>query len=175
VRLTLAELNALPLQDAAAALTACCGSEAWVAGMLARRPFATRAVALSAAGAVAATLTREDWLQAFAHHPRIGDRQAAADVSAMARDWSSREQSVAGVATQDVQAALAEANVAYERRFGFIFIICASGRSGQQILDALRARLRNAPEEEIVNAASEQRQITRLRLARLIHENDGEI
>lgn len=166
--LTLAQLDTMPEAEAAFKLAACCGSSKWVSGMVSRRPFATREKLLAAADEIAMTLHPKDWLEAFEHHPRIGERQAGAMVSATAADWSQGEQSASSRATEDTRAALIEANAEYETKFGFIFIICANGRSAGEILVALRDRLANEPDAEIFIAAREQQQITRLRLEKLV-------
>ena len=169
---TAAQLDALPAREAALKLADCCGSTAWVAGMLAHRPFCTRENALAVSEEIARELTRNDWLEAFAHHPRIGELNAAAGASPIATGWASSEQVASSIASAEVQAALADANAAYDTRFGFIFIICANGRSGEDILAALRARMGNERDAEIDNAAREQRRITRLRLEKLISNGE---
>lgn len=166
--LTIAELDRMTVSDAEAALEACCGSRSWIAGMLARRPFGSLDRVLTASDEAAEEITAADWLEAFAHHPRIGEQRAKASVSAGASAWSRSEQSAASASPEAIKARLAEGNRAYEERFGFIFIICASGRSAAEILDVLEHRLGNDRDGEIGNAAAEQRKITRLRLARLL-------
>ena len=164
--LTLARLNALPLAEAEEHLRACCGSTRWVEAMLARRPFARVDQLLAAADDAWRTSGPKDWDEAFAHHPRIGEHQAAAPVSATAKAWSAAEQAAAaGVA---VRAALAEANTAYEQRFGRIYLVCAAGRSAEELLADIAARMKNDPEREREVAVEEQRKITRLRLETLI-------
>ena len=166
--ITVAQLDTLPDAEAAFKLAACCGASAWVSGMLARRPFASRDQLFTASEEVARTLRDSDWLEAFAYHPRIGKRNSNAVVSTTAESWSIGEQSASATASTAVRAALADANAEYEERFGFIFIICASGRSADEILAALRERMDNEPGAEIFVAAREQQQITRLRLEKLI-------
>lgn len=158
--MTLAELNALPAPQALAALWQCCGSQVWVQRMCARRPFATADDVLRAAQETAAGLTAADWLESFAAHPRIGERSASA--------WSQAEQAAALNAEPGVQAQLAQANAEYEQKFGFIFIVFASGKTPEQILQMLRARMPNDRETEIRYAAAEQQQITRTRLQKLL-------
>jgi OHCU decarboxylase len=136
--------------------------------MVSRRPFHTRDRLLAAADEISLTLHPMDWLEAFEHHPRIGEKQAGAMVSATAADWSKGEQSASSRASEDTRAALIEANAEYEKRFGFIFIICANGRRAEEILAAMRERLANEPDTEIFIAAREQQQITRLRLEKLV-------
>ena len=166
--ITIAQFDAMPEAEAAFKLAACCGASAWVSGMLARRPFASRDQLFTASEEVARVLRESDWLEAFAHHPRIGERKSNAVVSTSAESWSTGEQSASAMASTVVRAALADANAKYEKRFGFIFIICASGRSADEILAALRERMDNEPGAEILVAAREQQQITRLRLEKLI-------
>jgi 2-oxo-4-hydroxy-4-carboxy-5-ureidoimidazoline decarboxylase len=168
VTLTLAQLNALPVAEAAEQLRACCGSSRWVEAILARRPFASMDHLLAAADEAWRATGPRDWDEAFAHHPRIGERQAAAQVSATAGAWSAGEQATAVGGGAAVRAALAEANAAYEQRFGRIYLVCAAGRSAEELLADVAARMRNDPEREREVAAEEQRKITRLRLNTLI-------
>jgi OHCU decarboxylase len=168
VTLTLARLNALPREAAAEQLRACCGSSRWVEAMLARRPFESVGDLLAAADEAWRTTGPQDWAEAFAHHPRIGERHAAAPVSATARAWSGGEQGAAAGAGAAARAALAEANEAYERQFGRIYIVCAAGRSAEEMLADIAVRMQNDPDRERAVAAEEQRKITRLRLETLI-------
>ena len=165
---TLDRLNALPPREAAEQLRACCGSSRWVEAMLARRPFESAADLLAAAEEAWTATGPEDWNEAFAHHPRIGERHAAAPVSTTARAWSAGEQDTAAGAGAAARAALADANEAYERRFGRIYIVCAAGRSAEEMLADIAVRMRNDPDLERAVAAEEQRKITRLRLKTLI-------
>ncbi|CAN5458501.1 2-oxo-4-hydroxy-4-carboxy-5-ureidoimidazoline decarboxylase [soil metagenome] len=169
---TVAPLDDMPDTAAATELTACCGSSAWVSGMLARRPFATTDVLLSAADEVADTLVENDWLEAFTHHPKIGARSANAAVSTTAKSWSAGEQSAVATADTTVMVALADANDAYEARYGFIFIVFANGRNASEILALLRTRMTNERSDEISIASAEQRKITRLRLGKLVMSGD---
>ncbi|HEY0306212.1 MAG TPA: 2-oxo-4-hydroxy-4-carboxy-5-ureidoimidazoline decarboxylase [Longimicrobiales bacterium] len=156
----LAELNDLPPREAQAALLKCCGSRRWVKLMMAQRPFATTEDLLTAAEAVAHELTPDDWLEAFAAHPRIGERSESA--------WSQQEQAAALNAEQSVQERLARGNREYEAKFGFIFIVFASGKTPDEILALLEQRMKNERSTEIENAAGQQRQITRNRLQKLL-------
>ncbi len=153
---------------AAPLLRSCCGASAWVQAMLVHRPHRTLNTLLDAADNVWWSLTHEDWLEAFAHHPRLGEQRALADATTMSRDWSVAEQSRISDADLDTRAALAAANEAYEARFGYICIICAAGKTAAELLDITRARLTNTPTAELPIAAEEQRKITRLRLERLV-------
>ena len=166
--ISVARLDAMPAAETAFKLAACCGASAWVSRMLIRRPFGSREQLFAAADEVAGTLEEADWLEAFAHHPKIGQRTSNAAVSTTAESWSVGEQSAVGAASTAVRAALSEANDTYEARFGFVFIICAAGRGAQEILGALRMRMQNDRSEEIRAAAREQQQITRLRLEKLL-------
>jgi OHCU decarboxylase len=168
VTTTLDRLNALPPLQVAEQLRACCGSSRWVEAMLVRRPFENIADLLAAADEAWRATGPEDWDEAFAHHPRIGARHAAAPVSATALTWSAGEQGTAAGAGAPALAALAEANEAYERRFGWIYIVCAAGRSAEEMLADITVRMKNDSERERAVAAEEQRKIMRLRLQTLI-------
>lgn len=155
-----AMLNAFSPADARAALTRCCGASRWVEAMLARRPFASAAALFADAEASWSTMGREDFLEAFSHHPRIGAR-ASNDA------WASQEQARVAEAGAEIRQALLAANEEYERRFGYTFIVCATGKSAGEMLALLRARLPNNPTRELGVAAAEQARITRLRLEKL--------
>jgi 2-oxo-4-hydroxy-4-carboxy-5-ureidoimidazoline decarboxylase len=157
-------LNALPADEAGAALARCCGSARWVAGMLARRPWASTAALYADAAALWAALGRDDFLEAFAQHPRIGARGDGDE----ARDtWARQEQARVADAAAGTRRSLADANERYLRRFGYIFIVCATGRSAAEMLALLEERLDNDPARELAIAAGEQARITRLRLGKL--------
>jgi 2-oxo-4-hydroxy-4-carboxy-5-ureidoimidazoline decarboxylase len=158
--MTLPELNDLPPAEAQQTFLRCCGSRRWVKLMTARRPFATAADLLAAADEVARELAPEDWLEAFAAHPRIGERSASA--------WSQQEQAAALDAEASVQERLARGNREYEAKFGFIFIVFASGKTPEQILSLLEHRMEHDRDMEIRTAAREQQQITRNRLQKLL-------
>jgi 2-oxo-4-hydroxy-4-carboxy-5-ureidoimidazoline decarboxylase len=152
--------------DAAARLLfACCGSSRWVARMLARRPFGDRSAALSAAREEWFALDERDWRDAFAQHPAIGDRAALRRQFSATQDLSSREQSGVTGASDEVLDALAALNRQYADKFGYIFIVRATGRSAEEMLTLLRERLQNSPRNELLIAAEQQAQITALRLA----------
>jgi len=172
VKLTLDRLNALPPREAAERFRSCCGSFRWVEAMLLRRPFENLEALLAAADDAWVATGPTDWDEAFAHHPRIGERRAAAPVSEAARAWSAGEQGAAVGADATTRAALAEATQAYERRFGRIYLVCAAGRSAEDLLADIETRMGNDPERERGVAAEEQRKITRLRLLALIGAGD---
>lgn len=167
--MTIDELNALPEDEAFVALQRCCGSTAWVRGMLARRPFASTASLFAAADEVWAQATRGDVLEAFEHHPRIGaNLDELRRKYASTATWSSGEQAAVSEADEATLRALRDGNVAYEQRFGHIFIVCATGKSAAEMLEILQSRLPNAPDEELRIAAGEQAKITRIRLEKLL-------
>jgi 2-oxo-4-hydroxy-4-carboxy-5-ureidoimidazoline decarboxylase len=148
-------------------LRTCCGSTRWVEGMEQQRPFRDEASLLSAALEVWWGLGQDDWREAFAHHPKIGDRDALERRFASTAHLSAEEQRGVERAGSDVLTALAKANGIYEETFGYIFIVCATGRSAEEMLAILRERLANDPAVEIRHAASEQAAITALRLKAL--------
>jgi OHCU decarboxylase len=160
-------LNALSTPEAERRFLQCCGARAWAREMAARRPFAGADALYAEGDRVANRLGPADWREAFAAHPRIGEEAATGAGRAVA--WSAQEQAAAGAAPVD-PAALAAAHRAYEARFGYIFIICATGRTAAEMLAALERRLRHTPEQELQVAAAEQRRITRLRLGKLLRE-----
>ncbi len=166
--MTLDELNRLPVAEARAAFERCCGAGEWIERMVAARPFSGAADLYDVAGRAAATLTERDWREAFAHHPKIGDRESLARRFGSTAVWASQEQQGAAAATAGTLDALAEGNRAYEEKFGYIFIVCATGRSAEEMLALLRARLPNDPGRELAIAAEEQMKITRLRLEKLL-------
>jgi OHCU decarboxylase len=157
-----AVVNALPPDDAREALARCCGSARWVAGMLGRRPFASNEALHAAADEVWQGLGPADFLEAFAAHPKIGEKKTSATSA-----WSAQEQARASDASTDAASALRALNETYDQRFGHIFIICATGKTAGEILTALRARLSNDPDTELAVAAAEQARITHLRLEKL--------
>jgi allantoicase len=161
-------LNVMDEPELRAVLANYLAAPAWIDRMMASRPFATPAALFAASDAAANALHDEDWLEAFRHHPRIGERKAERVQSDVASGWSAREQSAVQDAAGSDVAALAEGNREYERRFGHVFIVCASGRGAREMLGDLRARLRNDPSTELKAAAAEQRKITRLRLEKVL-------
>lgn len=132
--------------------------------MLARRPFASQAALLQAARDEWFALGEADWLEAFSHHPKIGDRASLEARFPATHDLSAREQSGVAAARSDVIDALAKDNATYCERFGFIFIVCATGKSAEEMLKLLRDRLDNDRATELRIAAEEQAKITALRL-----------
>ena len=138
--------------------------------MTAARRFANVDELLTKADSTWSSLSPQDWLEAFRAHPKIGEKKAAASQSEEARKWSAQEQSGIKDAAAETMAALDAGNRDYEQRFGFIFIVCATGKSSEEMLAILQARLQNDAETEIAVAAEEQRKITRLRLEKLLQQ-----
>jgi allantoicase len=161
----LVKLNAASREEALSMLGSLCGGGRFASKMEERRPFATDVSFVSAASDAFEDFSRSDWLEAFAAHPRLGDRAAGP------REASEQAAALAG--PEAVLGELASLNAEYEKRFGHIFIACAAGRPAAALLAALRARLGNAPDAELAIAAEEQKKITRLRLAKLLAEEGG--
>jgi OHCU decarboxylase len=161
-------VNALAPDEANRELLACCGSTRWAQAMVMRRPFDNEDELKRAADHVWWALDHDDWLEAFKRHPRIGGTKSEVAQSEQGARWSDGEQAGMREATNAVATELARLNDAYAERFGFIYIVCATGRRAEDLLDLLRARLTNDAASEIRVAAEEQRKITRLRLEKLL-------
>ncbi len=166
--MTLTELNALDPETAAGVLQRCCGSPQWVSQMLAARPFANLDHVIERSEEIWWRLSEADWKEAFRCHPQIGDLASLRDKFAATATWAEGEQSGVRSASEEILQKLAEGNRMYAERFGYIFIVCATGKSAEEMLNLLNARLVNPPEIEITLAASEQAKITRLRLEKLL-------
>jgi 2-oxo-4-hydroxy-4-carboxy-5-ureidoimidazoline decarboxylase len=164
------ELNRLPEDTAREELLRCCHSSRWVEFMVSRRPFDSFNDLLKAADEGFAGLSREDWLEAFGGHAKIGDVNSLRAKYANTKDWSSNEQSGVNDAQEAVIEGLADGNAAYEKRFGHIFIVCATGKTAAQMLDILQSRIDNEPSQELKIAANEQIKITKIRLEKLCQE-----
>jgi 2-oxo-4-hydroxy-4-carboxy-5-ureidoimidazoline decarboxylase len=153
-------LNAAAPDEARRMLGACCGAARWVDAMLAARPFSSMEAMHEAARACWRAVDRAGVLEAMSHHPRIGDLASASATDA-------REQAGAATAEAAIKAALVEGNRAYEARYGHIYLVCATGKSGAELLAILQSRLQNDPDTELRVAATEQEKITALRLDKL--------
>ncbi|HEX5658505.1 MAG TPA: 2-oxo-4-hydroxy-4-carboxy-5-ureidoimidazoline decarboxylase [Polyangiales bacterium] len=163
-----AVLNALDTRGAFQALQRCCGSHRWVEGMLRLRPFASTSTLMESADTVWRGLARADYLEAFAHHPAIGaDVAKLREKFASTAGWSSQEQAGVQSANEDTLLALRDGNVEYRDKFGYVFLVCATGKSADEMLALLQARLPNAADDELRIAAAEHEKITRIRLAKL--------
>jgi 2-oxo-4-hydroxy-4-carboxy-5-ureidoimidazoline decarboxylase len=166
--MTLSDLNALAPAARAEALATCCGAAAWVATLSEQFPFTSAAALYEAAERAWHNLSEADWREAFTHHPKIGDVNALKEKFASTATWAAGEQGAVQQASQDTLEVLAAGNDAYERQFGYIFIVCATGKSAAEMLALLEARLPNDPSQEIYVAMGEQGKITRLRLEKLL-------
>jgi allantoicase len=155
-------LNAAGDETAVRDLLRCCGSSNWAKRMAGIRPFSNIDEFEEAADRVWALCSREDWLEAFAAHPKIGQRSN--------NEWSRKEQAGTNEPTADIQAALERGNEQYAKKFGYIFIVCATGKTASQILENLQQRLANDSESELYHAAEQQQLITHLRLRKLLSE-----
>ena len=161
-------LNSLQHDEAVKALLQCCGSKRWAENVARARPHASLETLIANANDTWWALDRDDWLEAFRSHPKIGEKKAVARVSDQSRQWSGQEQAGVGSASRETADAIAALNWAYEQKFGFIFIICATGKTSDEMLKSLKKRLENDAETELPIAAGEQSKITELRLKKLI-------
>jgi 2-oxo-4-hydroxy-4-carboxy-5-ureidoimidazoline decarboxylase len=177
----LARWNQLPVQEAVEEILPCCSSRAWADRLAAQRPFRDVASLLAASDETWSNLGAADWMDAFRGHPRIGESSAAQSASTQSgatqsrsdrpgsdrsSTWSDQEQRNVATADERLKVALGDANREYEQRFRHIFIVCATGKSGKEILEILQRRLRNDETTELREAAEQQRLITRIRLTK---------
>jgi 2-oxo-4-hydroxy-4-carboxy-5-ureidoimidazoline decarboxylase len=163
--------NELPAGAAQQALLDCCSAPGWAAQMAAARPFPSAGDAIRQSGAIVATLTVPSLADALAGHPRIGERADAsgeAPMRSQAAGWSAQEQSGVDAEDAGTRQALAEANLRYEHRFGHIYLVCAAGRTGAELLSVLRDRLQNGPEDEWQVVRAELQKINALRLQQIL-------
>ncbi|HBJ37189.1 MAG TPA: 2-oxo-4-hydroxy-4-carboxy-5-ureidoimidazoline decarboxylase [Planctomycetaceae bacterium] len=160
-------LGQLTDQELSRVLSRCCSSTAWVDRVVAQRPYADGIDLHVAADRAFNALSEPDWLEAFAGHPKIGDIDQLRIKFGGDKLWSKTEQSQIARADERTLASLVQQNGAYERKFGFIFIVCATGKSAEQMCDLLNTRLGNDRQTEIGNASAEQRKITHLRIDKL--------
>jgi 2-oxo-4-hydroxy-4-carboxy-5-ureidoimidazoline decarboxylase len=160
----LARWNELTPLDAAHEILPCCGSQRWAHALARMRPFPDAPALLAQSEEIWGLLDPADWDEAFSSHPRIGEKKAPVSATAKSAAWSSQEQSTVGQSAKDVRQRLKEANEEYEQRFGRIYIVCATGKSAEEMLAILFRRLQNDEATELREAAEQQRQITQLRL-----------
>lgn len=162
------QLNAWTDTEFCAALQRCCGASRWVQLMLDARPFSCDAAVFEAADRCWTQMNRSDVLEAFSHHPKIGANIESLRAKFQnTASWSASEQASVSQASDAVLEALSQGNIDYEARFGYIFIVCATGKSASEMLSLLQARLGNPPDVEWHLAAAEQAKITRIRLEKL--------
>lgn len=159
--MTLVELNRLPERAAEREFMRCCGSKRWAHLMAAERPFGNAEVLSAIAQRLWWSLEAADWLEAFAAHPRIGERATST--------WSAEEQARTAATPEEVRERLVRGNREYERRYGYTFLVCATGKTGDEMVAILERRLHNEPGDELQIAADEQRKITELRLEKLLN------
>jgi len=168
-------LNQLSEDDFRASMLLCCGSTLWVQRMFSQRPFASTLHLSACADWCWWTLPESEWREAFLAHPRIGgnieslrEKFKGSGASAPSPSWEGEEQSGTKHADEAVLRGLADGNEEYEGRFGHVFLICATGKSADEMLEALRARRHNTPQQELLIAAGEQAKIAQLRIAKII-------
>lgn len=164
----LRHLNLLQPEAAESEFLKCCGSKAWAQQMSRQLPFRGERDLLETAEQVWWSLAPEDWLEAFRSHPKIGEQNAANQASGTSLSWSRTEQKGVANASAGTMELLQQLNQRYEQKFGFIYIVCATGKSSEELLKILQERLANEPETELRIAAAEQALITQLRLNKLL-------
>ena len=158
--------NTLDKPIAAKHLMNCCGSTNWVSRMMEHFPFAGEAALVDCATAIWYSCSESDWRESFTHHPKIGD------LKSLAEKFAGKEQAGVAVATLETIKALADGNAEYESKFGFIFIVCATGKSAEEMLQLLQDRLKNTTEEELHIAMGEQQKITIIRFKKLLTQGN---
>jgi OHCU decarboxylase len=163
-------LNNLSASQAESIFLDCCGSREWARRMIEARPFTSEEELLLRAEQIWWVLQPTDWLEAFAAHPKIGAKKAAPSQAERAAEWSKGEQAGMDDAADLTREELARVNVEYEQKFGRIYIVCATGKSAEEMLEICRERLNSSPENELPIAAEEQRKITEIRLRKLLQD-----
>ncbi len=163
--LSLSKLNSLEPDLAKENFHRCCGSYVWAERMTNLRPFESVTDLFVKADAVWFSLKKQDFLEAYSHHPQIGD------ASALKANWTSQEQTGVSFADENTLKALSQGNKEYFSKFGFVFLICATGKQASEMLESLQKRLQNDLETEIKNASLETSKITRIRLEKLLSES----
>ncbi len=162
--MNLARWNDLSEQEAVREILPCCGSRRWAQTLAHLRPFSSDAELAEKADEVWRQLDGVDWDEAFASHPRIGEKKAPKSATEKSAQWSGQEQSGVAEAAAELQERLRSGNEKYEQQFGRIYIVCATGKSAEEMLAILDRRLDNDGASELREAAEQQRQITQLRL-----------
>lgn len=171
--MTLKELNQLTVEETRRVLQQCCAAGTWVTQMVVARPYRDIAQLLQAADSVWSTSREPDWLEAFSGHPPIGDLDSLSAKFAHTKVLAAGEQAVVAGADEPLMHRLAEGNRDYLAKFGFIFIVCASGKSAAEILGLMQQRQGNSRHQELIIAAAEQHKITRLRLQKLLSTRES--
>ena len=166
--MTIESLNSLTNSEAKKQFELCCGAENWIQQMNQSRPFETENEIYQKAESIWFSLSTDDWLEAFTHHPKIGNMNSLRKKFQSTKSISETEQSGINDATEITLNELAKSNQLYENKFGFIFIVCATGKSAKEMLELLKTRLENNFETEMKNAAIEQNKITQIRLQKIL-------
>lgn len=166
--MTLDNLNTLNSIQRAEALAKCCGATHWVNKMNEIFPVADEKILLHEAEKLWRQCSESDWLEAFTHHPKIGDVNSLKEKYAATAAWAEGEQSSVKESSLAVLQALSAGNAEYENKFGYIFIVCATGKTASEMLAMLQDRIKNKAADEIQIAAQEQNKITAIRLKKLI-------
>lgn len=166
--MNLQELNCLPIDRAKHLFMQCCTSEKWIEKMVASRPFTDTNGLRETADSIWNHLNEKDYLEAFDGHPKIGDIGSLKAKYANTKELASGEQSGASNTTDEIIVELAKSNRAYEEKYGFIFVVCATGKSAREMLSLLKNRLKNDRQQELEIASEEQRKIFHLRLEKLL-------
>lgn len=167
--MNLQELNNLEPEEAYDAFEKCCTSSTWIINMVNERPFDSKESLFTFSDNIWAKCNENDWLEACDGHPKIGDVSSLKEKYATTKQWAGNEQSGMDTASDDIINKLAKGNTDYETKFGYIFIVCATGKSAKEMHDLLEIRLNNEPEQELKIAMGEQNKITHLRLEKLLN------
>ena|ERR1700751_4998727 len=166
--MTIQELNNLSADKTFDELFKCCGSTTWAKQLATKKPFESKEDLLHKSNWIWSNCSVEDGLEAFTHHPKIGDLKSLEKKFATTKDWAGGEQAGVNTASQNTLVALSDGNEAYFKKFGYIFIVCATGKTAEEMLALLNARLTNDANTEIKIAMDEQNKITHIRLEKLI-------
>lgn len=165
--MTIQEFNDLPLQQLKNEFFKCCGSSSWVEKMIASKPFSDLEDLMMKADRAWTSTNEIDLLESFSHHPKIGDLKSLEKKFASTKALAGSEQAAVQSASQTTIEQLAEGNMLYENKFGFIFIVCATGKSADEMLSLLKKRINNDRSTELKIAAGEQQKIIQLRIQKL--------
>jgi 2-oxo-4-hydroxy-4-carboxy-5-ureidoimidazoline decarboxylase len=166
--MTVEELNNLNIEKVREEFFKCCGSTSWAKQLADKKPFKTKEELLYTSDKIWENCSEQDGLEAFTHHPKIGDLKNLEKKFASTKEWAGGEQAGVNTATHDTLVALAKGNEAYEKKFGYIFIVCATGKTADEMLALLNARLANDAATELKIAMNEQNKITHIRLEKLL-------
>ena len=166
--MTLKELNNLPLEEATEEFTKCCGARNWVNKMIEKRPYEDFDSLLGIVEKIWFDCAESDWIEAFTHHPKIGDIEQLEKKFSTTKEWAHGEQKGVSEASREIIGEFSRLNTLYEEKFGFIFIVCATGKSAEEMLQLLMSRIDNVYKDELKIAMGEQHKITIIRLKKLL-------